>query len=307
MNCDEAFEALTDVERCNSRDLRWHLDMCPRCRQMREVLSPALDLLRGSDAKAADVGQSEDTRTDLSSASETRLLTPEVVRLAEQTARELAAATPVRTTKPRRLHLAGWKIAVALVGSLVVALSLLTWDEPDDRAVNSPPTVTPASAGCTWLDAIENAERRRQTSSNARILALSCVACHVEEPATWNGPDVQQPARRPKTLPVEDHKMPQETGNAETAEQSIQMAQTIPKSPPGPRLLTAKLVGVVPQSTRDGIGSGRFGTSTEADWCEFRRGTTSLQGSAPSGCDRQIADSSLPARILRSGRPMLLS
>lgn len=45
MNCDDAFEYMTDVTKQDTGDLQWHLDMCPRCRRMKETLEPALSLL----------------------------------------------------------------------------------------------------------------------------------------------------------------------------------------------------------------------------------------------------------------------
>ena len=44
MNCDEAFEYLTDSSLRDHQELRWHLELCPRCRQMKEILDPALEL-----------------------------------------------------------------------------------------------------------------------------------------------------------------------------------------------------------------------------------------------------------------------
>ncbi len=44
MNCDEAFEHLTDPNLRDHQELRWHLELCPRCRQMKEILDPALEL-----------------------------------------------------------------------------------------------------------------------------------------------------------------------------------------------------------------------------------------------------------------------
>ena len=45
MNCDMAFEHLTDPNRRDRDELQRHLAACPRCRQMKETLEPAFDLL----------------------------------------------------------------------------------------------------------------------------------------------------------------------------------------------------------------------------------------------------------------------
>ena len=44
MNCDQAFDCLTDSRRRHSAELERHLANCPRCRQMHDTLEPALDL-----------------------------------------------------------------------------------------------------------------------------------------------------------------------------------------------------------------------------------------------------------------------
>jgi hypothetical protein len=44
MNCDEAFDCLTDPLHSSRAELEWHLSQCPRCRQMEETLRPALSL-----------------------------------------------------------------------------------------------------------------------------------------------------------------------------------------------------------------------------------------------------------------------
>ncbi|NQV26675.1 MAG: hypothetical protein HQ518_20165 [Rhodopirellula sp.] len=44
MNCDQAFDALTDKHVRNSDSLIQHLDDCPRCRDMVDMLAPALNL-----------------------------------------------------------------------------------------------------------------------------------------------------------------------------------------------------------------------------------------------------------------------
>ncbi len=45
MNCDTAFDLMTDAEGAASLALANHLAGCPRCRQMQETLAPALVFL----------------------------------------------------------------------------------------------------------------------------------------------------------------------------------------------------------------------------------------------------------------------
>lgn len=45
MNCDQAFDALTSCGASRNDALALHLNVCPRCRDMADILSPALELL----------------------------------------------------------------------------------------------------------------------------------------------------------------------------------------------------------------------------------------------------------------------
>ncbi|HTI49491.1 MAG TPA: hypothetical protein VL475_01015, partial [Planctomycetaceae bacterium] len=45
MNCDMAFELMTEPHGGRSLALHEHLRQCPRCRQMQETLAPALEWL----------------------------------------------------------------------------------------------------------------------------------------------------------------------------------------------------------------------------------------------------------------------
>lgn len=83
MNCDQAFDCLTDSRRRHSAELERHLAACPRCRQMHDTLEPALDLFDGV-VEEPDV--SALVREPRASGQ------PESLRVAEQTAARLFAA-----------------------------------------------------------------------------------------------------------------------------------------------------------------------------------------------------------------------
>src|SRR5688572_14840650 len=55
MNCDQAFDNLTDPARRSSPELSRHLASCARCRQMHETLAPALALFDHGLAEEPDL------------------------------------------------------------------------------------------------------------------------------------------------------------------------------------------------------------------------------------------------------------
>ncbi len=104
MNCDEAFDILTDPLRSNDAQLLWHLDMCPRCRQMREVLAPAMELFAededpSAEDSAADTSAMLDYR-DRPPRGERPFLSVEAVRVAETAAARLHHGQRQRSTPP---------------------------------------------------------------------------------------------------------------------------------------------------------------------------------------------------------------
>ncbi len=82
MNCDQAFDCLTDSHRRSSAELERHLAGCPRCRQMHDTLEPALDLFDGVVEEPDLSGLVRDSRPMVSTESR---------QFAEQTAARLVA------------------------------------------------------------------------------------------------------------------------------------------------------------------------------------------------------------------------
>src|SRR5262245_62719666 len=97
MNCDTAFDLMTNAEGSRSVALARHLDECPRCRQMQATLSPALDFLVAT--PPAD-GAHEPAVPPSATAGTGRrqpIVTAEALRIAQQT----AIALRTRTETPR--------------------------------------------------------------------------------------------------------------------------------------------------------------------------------------------------------------
>lgn len=163
MNCDQAFEALTHPERLHDEELERHLDACPRCRQMQDVLEPALALF---DEPLAE------TSATSSLAAHAPLLSAETVRLAERQ----AAALRRRAAGGRFTRMG---VIAALAGSAALfamgALTALGLGTASERTGDStPPQPTTVAEQCLW-----SLQDREQESGSARAVVLSCVSCHL--------------------------------------------------------------------------------------------------------------------------------
>ena len=163
MNCDQAFEALTDPGRRHDRELERHLDACPRCRQMQAVLEPALELF--DEPLPASLAHSP-------SAAQAPLLSAETVRLAEREAAALRRrVTGGQFTRTGVIATLAASAALFAMGALT-ALGLGTASE---RTVDAPPPRPAAVAEqCLW-----SLQDRQEEPGSARAIVLSCVSCHL--------------------------------------------------------------------------------------------------------------------------------
>ncbi len=184
MNCDEAFEAMTDPSAPDNSALKWHLEFCPRCREMQDVLAPALAMLSTESVAKEDspANRLPSSFTDFESSHSAprRFLTPEAVQIAEQTARTLH---PARKWFSAR-HWPRW-IAVGAL-SLLVSLGLyfLTTKSEPARPAHADPIML--ANHCLWKQPapVKTATRTIEPTetNSSRWIVLSCVACHLEHP-----------------------------------------------------------------------------------------------------------------------------
>lgn len=179
MNCDEAFDCLTDPARRDGDELKWHLDLCPRCRQMKDVLSPALDLIApAQDAEefGALSHSVDESGLDLEKASpRPATLSAESLRLAERTAADLARRSRGPRQLRRRFGSITRFVAIFLLGA-VITLSATTWSNRRDRdrnAASGPPTRN----DCLWVQ--HDQQAKAGPSRTSRQVVLSCVDCHL--------------------------------------------------------------------------------------------------------------------------------
>ena len=163
MICDEAFEQLTDPALANRDELEQHLQQCPRCRDMAEVLSPAL---RYFPQREPDAFSHEPAVWTTSDAHAGPFLSTEAVHVAEAAATQLASQNRTRRNKWRDALFAAAVILppIAMGAVLVIALA----DRPRATVLSTDP--------CTRLLA---AHSQTGKPDSAVALVQSCNDCHA--------------------------------------------------------------------------------------------------------------------------------
>jgi hypothetical protein len=171
MNCDIAFDLITDRHGRHSAALHEHLAACPRCRQMLETLAPALDNLaddaapfESAAATAYDWGDSE------------RAASPEAVAIARQAAQRFHGDAAIPGSRWSRWARSGARyVAAFAVGACAAFVLLPRAGDNSERRLSA--AVPVAEGQCT----------RRQCASESsdlsepavQQLVLSCMVCHV--------------------------------------------------------------------------------------------------------------------------------
>ena len=175
MNCDEAFDFLTTPNNRPNKQFEGHLAMCPRCRQMKETLEPALAMFNTNAAAEGhaqidfllneELPQHETFRQDTVSA--------ETVQLAESTAAEFSAQVPPGWPRLRKAAaLVGSQVALIFLGA-VIAFGL--FHIPEDLQTSS---MAVASETCLW----QNSNRTDQLpNGDPHTVASTCLRCHWKE------------------------------------------------------------------------------------------------------------------------------
>lgn len=165
MNCETAFEYLTDSVLNNSPELRQHLAECPRCREMEEVLSPALTWMTET-ARVEDSGQSAPFLTAETVAVADRL----AAQLAQdkETRRDLLPSTSQRPFGGRSWS--GWRAGG--VAALLMLAGFSGWF----LGANWGPENSSTSTVCLWTNREWSAAAVDQS---AKAITMSCLACHL--------------------------------------------------------------------------------------------------------------------------------
>lgn len=163
MNCDHAFDCLTDPARRNDEALQSHLDDCPRCRDMAEVLSPALDLFGDAITETSGFtgpwSQPDDTEQNNPAPP---------VALPRHAARKTAAA-PWKSKSKRRSAIRTEGLKVALFMMVIVAFTVALAGVGVGERRNPGVTVTLP----------DDCQRSEPTDAAAKTVVAGCVSCHV--------------------------------------------------------------------------------------------------------------------------------
>lgn len=198
MNCDEAFDLMTHPTDHNSEELIWHLQLCPRCQQMKETLAPALeplqeflgDLTEDDELTEffANVQKTDDQEpTSVFSKANKPFLSEESVRIAEQAATRLrteAKTSLVTKQTPRQKSYQKRLVHAALI---LLAGFFIGWGlsigGSDIKSLPSAANSVPSQQQCLWVAQRENqVTSPSQSSTNQASInnvVLSCVACHL--------------------------------------------------------------------------------------------------------------------------------
>ncbi len=188
MNCDDAFDALTDPACANTAELAAHLAQCPRCRDLKQVLEPALSLLCGDlpaepamPARLPNEGRGKDAV-----APQKAFLSVEAIGVAEAAAARLTSLSatsgsrpPVRASRRRFSRMALQGVLCAAFGGLAVfCIGLWAGKADVARQPSLVPAVVPA--GVCARNAVPQ-KATKTPGESARAVILSCVACHLQD------------------------------------------------------------------------------------------------------------------------------
>lgn len=172
MNCDQAFDALTDTKLRDSDALIEHLDTCPRCRDMSELLDPALDLF----GEVVDAGDEWEPGPITGAVSEERAGSGTRSQNSEMPLTESKAEStrpgirnrPWLTTSQRRAasQQDGLRVAVflLLIAVMMAAMVNVERGSRNDAVAISLP---------------DSCQRSEETESASDNVVAGCVACHL--------------------------------------------------------------------------------------------------------------------------------
>jgi cytochrome c553 len=166
MNCDTAFDLLTDPDGSRSLVLARHLDDCPRCRQMQETLAPALEFLTAGGMSGAGYELAAALGEATDSVARQPFVTVEALDVARQAAAELTERAEIPRVRRQQLAAQSLRYAAVFAAGVIVAVALF---EMNERAA-------PIEKQCTRAQAA--LDDRERPAAEIRALVHSCAACH---------------------------------------------------------------------------------------------------------------------------------
>lgn len=173
MNCDQAFEHLTDRALRTGPELQAHLADCARCRNLLDVFGPAIELFDGP--PPVESSRSSESVATLRAGTEgTRapVLSPEAVRIAENLAADLSARAKHSLPVPARTSRVVTRYAAAFVVGACAAWAFVVLPSAEDN----PNSLLPAGK-CTREQV---ASTEGQSPERVKLVVQTCVTCHLE-------------------------------------------------------------------------------------------------------------------------------
>ncbi|HEY2253078.1 MAG TPA: hypothetical protein VGH74_18525, partial [Planctomycetaceae bacterium] len=120
MNCDTAFDLMTDSHGSRSGALAQHFETCPRCRQMQETLAPALEFLTHDESSPGFCVISGE-RAAADAQSRQPFVTVDSIKIAQQAAVRLAAQADLPRVEQKRRIGQTLRYAAVFAAGLLVA------------------------------------------------------------------------------------------------------------------------------------------------------------------------------------------
>jgi len=168
MNCDTAFDLMTDVSGSRSAALTRHLETCPRCRQMQDTLAPALEFLSHAPPHELVASLADDTESE--SDGRQPFASVEALTIARQASYDLVESSGTPRVRIRRM--ASRIVRYAAVFAAGLLLAIVATPQRDNGVIRK--------QECTRREAADTKHRSPEQIQN---LIRSCAACHGTAPA----------------------------------------------------------------------------------------------------------------------------
>ena len=163
MNCDDAFDLMTDMQQCRDPRLATHLRACARCREMQATLSPVLEWL-------TETPMADEPEVERATNGRPLLLTAQALQLAEQATRRLPRRQQPRVAWLRQL------LTITIVAIGGVAAGAFAIERAPGREQPAVLASDQLLTACLWNTPGKRDDLPDQT---VRGVVASCILCHV--------------------------------------------------------------------------------------------------------------------------------
>lgn len=182
MNCDTAFDLMTDPHGSRSGALALHFQTCPRCRQMQETLAPALEFM--IDGESPHEFSIIEREVQSAATAPDPFVTADAVQIAWQAGSRLALRSETPRARFERLVRRSPRYAAAFAAGLLFAVVVFNQRDRNTMQMEA----------CTRQEASRNDSSR--TIDQIQALAQSCTLCHQTSSARSDDRLMNGPVRR---------------------------------------------------------------------------------------------------------------